>query len=814
MYLSLLKRPAKAQVLLGKLLPMIALLTLLLAQASVALDLSADSPDLLDIHALESSVNLYHAGAAPTAPPQNPETFIQSLKPASTIDRVSGGAYWLSVELDNPSDINDWVFSTNNSLVDSIHSFLYRESGEIDTGVSGYLEPLKYDLHYGIDLHLEQEESAHLLVFIDSRYFSGAPRLQIISNTDYLSVLGFENTWIIGCLGAMLILMLYNLFIATSMRDLSYFYYALYLASTVVAWAGAMNLLTSWFDLKSYFWIIPFFFYTIAFNMLYIIYFMELRSSNPRLFIASCVFTGFTLFMALFGSTLFQTGVFQQIQTLSATTWVFLGLACGIVRLRQDYKPARYFVAAFALLAIGMVFSIATAMGAKPLFENTFLVTLIAQTFDVLLLSLALADRINLLRAEKQSASEMLYEIEKARLSLEKEAREALAAANDTLLEALEISKKESENKSNFLRMVSHELRTPLHSISSAFRQLNEHEDKDTQKEILNDINYGTLRLRTQIDNLVLMAETDSDELTAQSFPFEIAHLLNRLCERTEEQLQDKDVNLVHNRSQFLPHGFQGDSYLISHLLRTVLDNACKFTEHGDIIFGVDWNEESQCLEVLIIDDGCGMSEEQQKVVFDGFIQVSQGLARQSEGLGLGLTLCHRLGDILDATLSIDSTVGDGTEINLHIPLKKLISEAISVSHTDYRGAVLIVEDNLVNAKVLERMVIQMGHPVDVAHSGLEALAAVDKRAYAVILMDVQMPDMDGISATTKIRERKISTPIIAVTANSDSNVRRDCRHAGMNDFLVKPVSATDVQLALATWQQMTSAAPTQGNLH
>ena len=612
----------------------------------------------------------------------------------------------------------------------------------------------------------------------------------------------------------MLILMLYNLFIASSMRDLSYFYYALYLASTIVAWAGAMNLLTSWYDLKSYYWVIPFFFYTIAFNMLYIIHFLDLRNSNPRLFLAAYAVTGFTLFMALFGGSLFSTGVFQLIQTLSATIWVFLGLACGIVRLRQDYKPARYFVAAFALLAIGMVFSIATAMGVAPLFDNTFLVTLIAQTFDVLLLSLALADRIGLLRAEKQEALEMLYEIEKARLGLETEAREALAVANDTLLDALAISKKESENKNNFLRMVSHELRTPLHSISSAFRQLNEQDDPVTQQEILSDINYGTLRLRTQIDNLVLMAETDGNELTAQSLPFEIAHLLDRLCERTEEQLHDKNVTLVHNRSTFLPRGFHGDSYLISHLLRTVLDNACKFTENGEIVFDVDWNEESQCLEVLIIDDGCGMSDEQQKVVFDGFIQVSRGLARQSEGLGLGLTLCHRLGEILDSTLSIDSTVGDGTEINLHIPLKKLVSESISTSHTDYRGAVLIVEDNLVNAKVLERMVVQMGHPVDVAHSGLEALAALGKRAYAVILMDVQMPDMDGITATTKIRERKISTPIIAVTANSDSKVRRDCRHAGMNDFLVKPVSATDVQITLATWQQMTHQALTQGSLH
>jgi len=172
LYLSLFKRSAKAPALLSRLLPIIALLTLLVARASVALDLSVDNPDLLDIRDLDSSVNLYHAGAAPTAPPQNPETFIQRLKPASTIDRVAGGAYWLSVELNNPSEVKDWVFSTNNSLVDNIHSFLYRESGQIDKGVSGYLKPLKYDLHYGIDLRLDQGESARLLVFIDSRYFS------------------------------------------------------------------------------------------------------------------------------------------------------------------------------------------------------------------------------------------------------------------------------------------------------------------------------------------------------------------------------------------------------------------------------------------------------------------------------------------------------------------------------------------------------------------------------------------------------------------------------------------------------------------
>ncbi len=784
---------------------------------SHALDLHSETLNFQVLGQQPTVHGLYHASQRPEQAPENPSEFIQQLTPAKTIDRVGGGAYWVHLELHNRGDSREWVLDTKNAVIDTIRTFYYPEKKPEQTppveNLTGYLHPLKYYLHYGIDFTLDPGESAQFLVFMDSRYYSGEPTIQIASRDNYRKGLVVENSWIIACMGAVLVLALYNLFIASYMRDRSYFYYSTYLTVSLFAWAAAMNLL-SWFEWRSYHLLIPPFFLAITFNLLYIIHFLELNVAHKRLSRFAYLLTGFTAFMGLFGSSLMSPGLYQQAHALSALTWVGLGLWCGVIRLREGYKPARYFVAAFVVLVIGIILSVATSVGMKPVISNTFLATLIAQTIDMLLLSLALADRINVLREEKESALKTVIATESRRRRSESHARKALATANDTLLEALEISEKESERKSNFLRMVSHELRTPLHSITAAFRQWDNAGSDDEQQDILDDINYGTLRLCTQIDNLVLMAETDDDKLEAQSFPFEIAPMLDKLCQRTEEQIKDKDVHLIHNRSAFLPHGFQGDAYLISHLIRAVLDNACKFTTRGEIVFDVDWNEESQSLDILLMDDGCGMSDEQQKVVFDGFIQVSRGLTRQSEGLGLGLTLGHRIADILDASLAINSTVGDGTEINLHIPLKKLVSPSLTFAASDYRGAVLIVEDNLVNAKVLERMVVKMGHPADVAHSGLEALAAVEKRTYAVILMDVQMPDMDGISATTKIRERNVHTPIIAVTANSDSDVRRDCRHAGMNDFLVKPVSPNDVQMALASWQQVTPSTQNRGNLH
>ncbi len=743
--------------------------------------------------------NLYQTFNSPSSAPTSPSEVLKNLSAVSSVDRLQGGRYWLHVKLSSSSETERWVFDISNSIIDNLQVYIYGRD-EPQEVASGYYNSHVYSLHYGVDFELAMGDSSEFLIYIDSRYFSAEPKFQILPQAEYSHNVAIENSLIIACLGAVLILALYNLFIGAWMRDKSYSYYSVYLILTVIAWSAAFNALGEWFGMYSYWWLIPPFYLTISFNILYFIHFLGLPKHYPKLSNLSYAVAVWAGLMAL-AMPLFSPGYYVLIQAMTSSVWIVLGLTCGVVCLKSGYKPARFFVVAFALLMLGMIASILPVLGVHSVVENNYIATLIAQTVDILLLSLALADRINHLRKEKELALGKLITFEKVKGQVEKEAKQALADANEKLQDALDLSEMESERKSNFLRMVSHELRTPLYSISSSVEQLKSSISDKEKTDIFGDITYGTSRLCNQVDNLVLMAETDDDKLKPESYSFELRAVMDKIHLSALERIDSNLVVFDYRLPDDMPEYFIGDAYLIGHLIRTVLDNACRYCEKGSIVFSLDWTEESQMLLVTVKDDGCGMSKEQQKVVFDGFIQASCGLTRKSEGLGLGLTLCCRLSNILDAQLSIVSSLGRGTEINFQIPLQPQHDVRLPVQQKDYKGPILLVEDNLVNAKVLERMVAKMGYPVDVEYSGLGALSAIDNRCYSIILMDVQMPDMDGITTTQKIRARGIDTPIIAVTANSDTEVRRDCRRAGMNDFLVKPVHAKDLINALQEWQ-------------
>ncbi len=765
-----------------------------------SLSLSAEATET---YLFEKSGQLFHAPlnqqGLPSSPPASPAALISRLQPATSIDQVGGGSYWLYLRLDNPTEYSHWALTSFNSIIDSLQAYVYTHDG-VQQGFGGYLHPGGYNLHYGIDFQLPPGQQAEVLVFIQSRYFSGQPRLRISQQTAFSADVAMENIWILGCLGAIFILACYNLFIGQWMRDRSYLYYSAYLFLSVIGWAAGFGVWGEAFGQFSYVLLIPPFFLNISFNLLYFIHFLELPKFHVRL---AYFCYGLAALAAVFTFTLplFSPGLHLMILSLLSMLWVSAGLVAGILSWRRGYKPARFFVCAFALIFLGALVAIIPNFGFSPIFQNSYLATLIAQTFDILLLSLALADRINYYRSEKQLALEKLITFEKVKAEVEREAKQALADANEKLQDALELSEHESERKSDFLRMVSHELRTPLYSISASVDLWKAAVSEREQHDIFNDITYGATRLCNQVDNLVLMAETDDDRLQSENYPFELRPLLDKLYQGAEARINHNYVELDYCLSSDLPVNLKADAYLIGHLIRTVLDNACKYCDKGRIVFSVSWVEDARALNVTIKDDGCGMTQEQQEIVFQGFVQVSRGLTRKSDGLGLGLTLCCRLSNVLDASLSIASSLGKGTEISLQIPVLVLSDSEVVPLATAYNGPVLVVEDNIVNAKVLQRIVSKLGHPVDIEYSGLGALAAIEQRRYSVILMDVQMPDMDGITATRKMRGRGVTTPIVAVTANSDADVRRACRQAGMNDFLVKPVKPEEVERALLEWQ-------------
>ncbi len=641
-------------------------------------------------------------------------------------------------------------------------------------------------MHYGVDFELPSQQSAELLVFIQSRYYAGYPRFEISTETLYLQKTTLENSLILGCLGAISLLAIYNFFIGVWIRDRSYLYYSAYLTTSAIAWAAAFNAIGEWFNFYSYSLLIPPFFLTNFFNILYYIHFLDLKKYNPNLTHLSYLLAAFSALM-FFSYPLFSPGSYMLVYALSCTFWVVLGLSCGIVRLRNGYKPARFFVAAFGVVFVGSIASVLPIFGISHLLFNHYLLTLLAQTADILLLALALADRIRILRMQKEQALELAYDTEVRSTETERE-------ANVKLQEALSIAEQESQRKSDFLRMVSHELRTPLHSIVSSTEQWNELEDDAGRGDLIHYISYGAARLRSQVDNLVLLAETDDMQLKPIVAAFEIRPILDKLCESMQGLLLES-VRFSHPREDGLPAAFQGDAYLLEHLLRSVLENACKYTEQGSVEFVINWDAEESLLDVHIIDSGCGMTDAQQSVMFNDFVQVSRGLDRKSEGLGLGLTICYRLSEIMGADFNIRSELGVGTEVNIRLPLENLPDTlSLVVTAMPKRGKVLVVEDNLVNAQVLKKIVRRLGFQVDISLSGQDALAILADKVYDIILMDIQMPVMDGITATRWIRQRGITTPIIAVTANSDANVRKRCIDVGMNDLLVKPVRRADIQ--------------------
>mgnify|MGYP000330186643 CR=1 FL=1 len=755
---------------------------------------------------------IYLAKDLPAEIPTAAVQVLAGLNPIDNFEQNPQTNYWLHVRLHNASDNKRWVFDPTDTLSEDFRVYFF-DGQRTHATDGGYYSPHYYGLHYGIPITLEPQQSGELLVYITGGLFSNFPRFSLISETGYARSVLLDNSWVVGCLGAMALLALYNLLFGVWLRERSHVYYAVYLLAMVIGWAASLNALGDWLGLYSRWLLFPPFFLGTAFCALFTIHFLQLHRYHPRLTQLSYAMVAWSTLMSIV-FPFFALNIYLLLMSLTSTTWLIIGLYAGLLRWRAGYKPAGFFLVAFGLLLLGVIVSLLPVLGFNVAQKDVNVATLMIQTLDIILLSLALGDRMNELRKQKTAALQQAVVLEHEKRQIEHQANLTLEDANAKLADALLLSEQEVEQKTNFLRMVNHELRTPLHTISSSIAQWDQQATAEQRELLFDDIRFGAGRLRTQIENLVLMAETDDHRLEPESYPFELAPFIEKLEQLAGERISSEKVIFKVTRGDNLPCGFQGDAHLTGHLLRTLLDNACKFTEQGEIELEIDWNDHAQTLDVTIRDTGCGMSEAQQKVVFKGFIQVSRGLTRQSEGLGLGLTLCHRLSAALDANLSIDSNPSTGTEVHLQIPLTPTPREPLPLHEPKYPGPVLIVEDNLVNAKVLERIVARLGHPVDVAHSGLEAIVAATKKRYCVILMDVQMPDMDGITATQKLRQRDITTPIVAVTANSDTQVRRQCRQAGMNDFLVKPVGPAEVQQALLEWQLVPTEATRSRELH
>lgn len=367
--------------------------------------------------------------------------------------------------------------------------------------------------------------------------------------------------------------------------------------------------------------------------------------------------------------------------------------------------------------------------------------------------------------------------------------------------EALEATKV----KSNFLSVISHEIRTPLNIIIGTIYHLNENAHED-QIEDLNNLKISSDNLLSLVNDVLDYNKIEAGKVEFYFEQTEIREFIKDIIDSLSHKAGDKKIRLMHEIGDAVPQYILSDKVRLRQILNNLLGNAIKFTDLGHIKIQVKYlegNESEARLRFIVSDTGIGISRDNISQIFDSFSQADSTISQQFGGTGLGLAITKQLVDLLDSKLEVDSEEGMGTtfqfELKVDIPDTVAVTEIIKPKERNLKGLrILLVEDNPMNEVVAKRLLLKWNAKVDVARNGK---IAVDKAAisvYDTILMDLQMPEMNGYEASAVIREQGFRGAIIALTASAMIGSRNKIYKAGMNDKVSKPFDPEDLFMTIS----------------
>jgi hypothetical protein len=375
-----------------------------------------------------------------------------------------------------------------------------------------------------------------------------------------------------------------------------------------------------------------------------------------------------------------------------------------------------------------------------------------------------------------------------------------------------------SRAKSTFLANMSHELRTPLNGITGMIRLARARMADEKGRDQLDKAKFAADHLLSVINDILDISKIEADRLVLETTDFRLAPVFDNIVSLLGEKAQAKGLELhTHIPPDLLSQAFSGDPLRLGQVLINLAANAVKFTDHGSITIRVIARESSQDAALLrfeVIDTGIGFGPEDKARIFSAFEQADSSMTRKYGGTGLGLAISKRLVGLMGGKIDVDSTSGQGSNFWFEINLPK---SAVTLADQDkaevelhasqilrlHQGKrILLVEDEAVNLEVARGMLEHVGLTVDVANDGEQAVQRARRDDYALILMDIQMPVMNGISATRAIlaESKNQQTPIIAMTANVFTEDRINCLDAGMKDYLAKPFHPDHLYQTLLKW--------------
>lgn len=630
--------------------------------------------------------------------------------------------------------------------------------------------------------------------------------------------------------GFLWIMVLYNLLVFLYFRDRAGLGYSLYLMSIAIFYLMAEGtirelILTDQPLLSSYF-INAIYFAPIGYYM-FLKEFLEMPQTVPfwdkvlkNLAIGNLIF--FFISTGIYTTTLDMRLIVDMLRIVFCIDIIALFLATVAITFSR-HSMVNYLVMGSLVMALGVTADIII----WDTGESWGNFARVGFTAEILFFSLGLGKRMRLIEAEKREAQGQLLDEYKKRTELETQQKEELEkevvartrelkVQNDQLEKAKAEAEQAARTKSEFLSVMSHEIRTPMNAIIGTTHLLLEEDPRKGQLENLNSLKYAADSLVQLINDILDLNKIESGKIQLEHSEFDFPSLIHNINVLFKAKAQEKKIDFEVSIDDGIDRYLQGDPGRLSQVLNNLISNAIKFTNEGEVVLQIftqseddDWVE--LCFEVC--DTGVGIPQDKLEAIFETFTQATSSTTRKFGGTGLGLTISKRLLELQESNIRVESELGKGSTFSFCLKFDKITDQDATrrakekIQYLPLEDLnVLVVDDNIMNRVVLEQFLQKWEVPYYSVAGGTEALEILEKRSFNLILLDIQMPDMDGYQVTKIIRETpgmNQNIPIVALSADIYSNVNDKIMSSGMDDFVSKPFKPDELYSILLKYQEL-----------